>query len=71
MACAAWLYGHFQAASATPRPWRLRWTASIVVIVVLLFASGIGMIVVIHETGWLVTAKEPIITILAPSSLAA
>ena len=26
-----WLYGHFPAASATPRPWRLRWTASIVV----------------------------------------
>ena len=32
-----------------------------VAIVLLLFASGISIIVAIHETGWLLTSKQPII----------
>jgi hypothetical protein len=37
-----------------PRPWRLRWTASIVVIVVMMFVIGIAVTGVAHQTAWLV-----------------
>ncbi len=59
-----WFYAHAQAAAqtSTSPPWRFRWTASIVVMILSVFAVGIGLIVVIHETGWLLTSKEPIIT---------
>ena len=56
---AGWLYAHAHR-NQTPRPaWRLRWTVVIVPIVVLLFATGICLIVVIHQIVWLATAKEP------------
>jgi hypothetical protein len=54
-----WLYGHGQAEASPVRRWRLRWSAAIVGIVVLMFASAISIIVTIHETGWLVTTKKP------------
>jgi hypothetical protein len=58
---ARWLFVHFQAGLALQRPWRLRWSAAIVGMVVLLFASGIRLIVTVHQVGWLATTKEPLI----------
>lgn len=57
-----WFYAHAQTAATAPRPWRFRWTASIVVMILSVMAVGIGLIVVIHQAGWLLTSKEPIIT---------
>jgi hypothetical protein len=45
----------------TPRPkWRLRWSLTIVAGVFLLFAAGISLIGVVHQTSWLATSPEPI-----------
>lgn len=57
---ARWLYGHFQAGAALPRPWRLRWSVALVGIVLLLFTSAICMIVTIHESYWVLTANRPL-----------
>jgi len=57
---AGWLHAHAHR-DQTPRPaWRLRWTLAIVPIVVLLFATSICLIVVIHQFTWLATTHEPI-----------
>jgi prepilin-type N-terminal cleavage/methylation domain-containing protein len=37
------------------RPWRFRWSLSIVFLVISLFSAGICALVLIHETGWLIT----------------
>ena len=58
---ARWLYANIGRPQAPARRWRLPWTVAVVGIVLLLFGSGICLIVTIHQTGWLVTAKEPII----------
>jgi hypothetical protein len=44
-----------------PRPWKFRWSASIIFLVLSLFTAGICVLVMIHETGWLVTSKEPLV----------
>ena len=65
---ARWLFaGHPHAGplpegKETPRPWRLRWTVAMVAIVLLLFVSGISIIVSIHQTFWLVTSKQPLMS---------
>jgi len=43
------------------RPWRFRWSLALVFSVLSLFTAGICILVTIHETGWLLTSKEPII----------
>ena len=63
---ARWLFsssphtGPLPEGKETPRPWRLRWTVTVVAIVLLLFVSGISIIVSIHQTIWLVTSKQPL-----------
>jgi hypothetical protein len=44
---------------AAPRPWRVRWTAAIVLLVVVAFAAGISMIGMVHQIGWLATSDQP------------
>ena len=59
---AGWLYTHAHR-EQTPRPvWRLRWTLAIAPIVVLLFATSICLIVVVHQIVWLATTNERIYT---------
>lgn len=39
--------------------WRWRWTAQVVGLVVLLFASGVAATGIAHQAGWLLTSPEP------------
>ena len=58
---ARWLYGGRPVGEGeSPRRWRFRWSLSVVATIVLLFASGIALIGLVHETGWLMTAQEPL-----------
>lgn len=41
--------------------WKPRWTLSIVAVVVLMFASGTAAVGVTHQTGWLLSAKRPLV----------
>jgi prepilin-type processing-associated H-X9-DG protein len=45
---------------SSERKWRLRWTFSIVTLVFLLFGAGTAMIGIVHQTGWLLSAEEPL-----------
>jgi hypothetical protein len=47
---------------STPPAWLLRWTVSIIAIVLMMFVAGVSMVGVIHEVGWLATSPEPIIS---------
>jgi hypothetical protein len=40
--------------------WRLRWTLALVLVVVLLFASGIALVGITHQVAWLATSPEPL-----------
>jgi prepilin-type N-terminal cleavage/methylation domain-containing protein/prepilin-type processing-associated H-X9-DG protein len=43
-------------------PWRFRWSAACVVLVVVMFVAGISMIVLVHQVGWLFASDEPWMT---------
>ena len=43
------------------RTWRPRWSLTAVAAVVVLFAAGICLIGVVHQTGWLLSANEPVL----------
>jgi hypothetical protein len=53
-----WLFREVRAGSP---PWKLRWTLSIVGIIVLMFAAGIAIVGVVHQTGWLIASKRPLV----------
>lgn len=42
-------------------PWRFRWTASILTLIVLAFAIGICGVGIAHQIGWLVTDPHPLV----------
>lgn len=59
---ACWLYRELRASGAkdsVPRNWRFRWTLSLSAVLILLFAAGISLVGVTHQTIWLTTEKEP------------
>jgi prepilin-type processing-associated H-X9-DG protein len=41
--------------------WKAKWTASLVAVVVLMFAAGISAAGIAHQVGWLLTSHEPLI----------
>ena len=60
---ARWLSGAIRenrADAAPAKPWRLRWSATIVGLVLALFLAGIAAIGVVHQTLWLSSSPEPI-----------
>ena len=59
-----WIARNWRNADATPAPWiwKRRWTATVVVSVLLLFTSGIAATGIVHQTGWLLRSREPLIT---------
>jgi hypothetical protein len=60
---ARWLWHACAPAEETRlRPWRFRWSLSMVFLVVFVFAAGIAMVVTVHEVGWLFSTDEPMIT---------
>jgi prepilin-type processing-associated H-X9-DG protein len=57
-----WLYGEVQrAGSGVHRPWSIRWTVSLVALVVVMFVVGISATAVVHQTGWLVAARRALV----------
>jgi hypothetical protein len=43
------------------RPWRARWSVAAVVGVIVLFASGIAVVGIVHQVGWLASADRPLV----------
>jgi hypothetical protein len=41
--------------------WLMRWTLSVVVIVVMMFVAGISMVGITHQVVWLADSKEPLV----------
>src|SRR5581483_9197653 len=44
------------------RPWRVRWTFQIVTIIIFAFIAGISMVGITHQSAWLATSKEPLVS---------
>jgi prepilin-type processing-associated H-X9-DG protein len=57
----SWIYGQIQADEKPPKPWPRRWSAVVVCLILLMFVSGIAAIGVIHQSGWLLRSKEPLV----------
>lgn len=49
------------ASSTEPRPWPWKRTLQLVGLVVLMFVSGIAVTGMIHQTGWLIRSREPLL----------
>jgi prepilin-type processing-associated H-X9-DG protein len=60
---AGWFYGQtaLRGESNTPRRWPLRWTLSLVGMVLLLFVAGMAAAGIGHQAGWLIGSKEPLL----------
>ena len=43
------------------RPWKPRWTAALVSLVVLMFVAGLATAGIAHQVGWLLTSGEPLV----------
>jgi prepilin-type processing-associated H-X9-DG protein len=60
-----WLYGELRKPTsdhaARDSRWKWRWTLSLVVGVMLLFAAGTATVGVTHQLGWLITSNEPLV----------
>lgn len=59
---ASWLYREFHrnnSDESAPRSWRLRWTLSFSVVLILLFVAGISLVGVTHQAVWLANDSEP------------
>ena len=56
-----WFYGEVQRAGGTSvegrKAWSVRWTASLVVLIVLMFVVGISATAVVHQAGWLIASR--------------
>ena len=59
-AFASWLYRETRGPGAGP--WRVRWTGTLVASVVLMFAAGLAATGVVHQSGWLLTSREPLVS---------
>ena len=44
------------------RCWRIRWTAAVVAIVLLMFVSGMAAAGLTHQVGWVLTSKTSFVT---------
>jgi len=60
-----WLYANIRRPECDgqpPKRWSPRWTVGVIGSVVLMFASGIGIVGIVHQTGWLLTSKQRLFT---------
>jgi hypothetical protein len=61
---ARWFYAQRAKARSpearTGQPWRLRWTAAIIAVLVLMFVAGITVVGLSHQAAWLLTSPEPL-----------
>jgi prepilin-type processing-associated H-X9-DG protein len=63
---ARWLWRESMAGSSAA-PWRMRWTTSGLMLVLLLFASGIAASGVVHQVGWLASSEDSMFTRRRPA----
>jgi prepilin-type processing-associated H-X9-DG protein len=54
----AWQRDTPRGEGASARPWKVRWSLALVVLVFLLFAAGIAMVGTVHQVGWLLAADS-------------
>jgi prepilin-type processing-associated H-X9-DG protein len=56
-----WLYGAIQQRRGEEhaRTWSFRWTGYAVALILLMFVAGLAATGVVHQVGWLLSAKEP------------
>jgi hypothetical protein len=45
---------------AKPGVWKVRWTLTVMALVVLLFGSGIAVVGIAHQVGWIASSREPL-----------
>jgi prepilin-type processing-associated H-X9-DG protein len=57
-----WFLGWMLAQIRPECRWKLRWTASLVGVIVVMFVAGMATAGMAHQAGWLLTAKEPLVT---------
>ncbi|WP_406694866.1 DUF1559 domain-containing protein [Singulisphaera sp. Ch08] len=59
-----WLHRQIQGEGGDPpaTPWKRSWTTSLVAIIVLMFVAGLTSVGVAHQTGWLLTSSEPLLS---------
>jgi prepilin-type processing-associated H-X9-DG protein len=57
----AWQRGVIPGPSASGHSWKLRWSLTIVVVICLLFVSGISVVGIVHQLAWLLTSERPLI----------
>jgi hypothetical protein len=59
-----WFFAHLQRpageSDGAERRWAWRWTASLLVLTILLFVAGIAAVGIAHQTAWLLTSPEPL-----------
>lgn len=55
----AWLYGEVCGPEAGR--WRWKWTGTLVAGVVLMFAAGLAATGVVHQVGWMLASREPML----------
>jgi hypothetical protein len=59
----SWLYSHWGGAQASDskKPWPMRWTLSLVALLVLFFSASIGFIGATHQTAWMIGADTSLL----------
>ncbi len=62
---AAWLAREVQNARGTAvlggRLWSIRWTASLVTLIVLMFMVGLAATGIVHQVGWLIASRRSVL----------
>lgn len=53
-----WLYREMQSKTADRKIWRWRWSINCLLVVLLMFTSGIAAVGVTHQTMWMITSPE-------------
>lgn len=60
-----WLDSEIKKTGGTPaegrKAWSVRWTASLVVLIVLMFIVGISATAVVHQAGWLIASRRSLV----------
>ena len=57
-----WLGWSWRGSARPPSErWRVRWTAAVVLGVILLFTAGIAIVGISHQVAWLATSEQPIV----------
>jgi len=56
-----WLWPQLRTQEQSPQPWPVRWSVSILSLLVLLFLATMATVGIGHQVGWLATSREPLL----------